>query len=39
MSISELARAALKDALEAVRARLAQGAMQQPALNPSEQDW
>jgi Cell wall-active antibiotics response 4TMS YvqF len=39
MSISELARAALKEGLEAVRARLAQSAVQQPTLNPGERDW
>jgi hypothetical protein len=39
MSISELARAALKEGLEAVRSRLAQGAIQQPTLKPGERDW
>jgi hypothetical protein len=39
MSISELARAALKEGLEAVRARLAQGAVRPPTLNSSERDW
>jgi Cell wall-active antibiotics response 4TMS YvqF len=38
ISIAELARATLKEALEGVRARLAQGAVQQTALNPSEGD-
>jgi Cell wall-active antibiotics response 4TMS YvqF len=38
MSISELARAALQEALEAVRARLALRANQQATLNPGERD-
>ena len=38
MSISELARAVLKGALEGVRARLVQGAVQQATLNPGERD-
>jgi hypothetical protein len=38
ISIAELARATVKEALEAVRARLAQGVVQQAALNPGERD-
>ena len=38
MSISELARAVLKEVLEGVRARLARGLVQESTRNPSERD-
>lgn len=38
MSISELVRAVLKEALEGMRARLARGVVQEAARNPSERD-
>jgi Cell wall-active antibiotics response 4TMS YvqF len=38
LSISELVRAALKEALEGMRARLARGVVQEATRNPSERD-